>query len=711
MKNPSFTIKSLAATVLAVVMTVLSVFTASAEGENPSFWVDDSTGEFTVTYHNTVWQSSPVIGGFDDTASGEVRTDGRSLLIIEYLDSENVINKVNSFTEASIRVKHIDNGCVFIVDFSEIGIMIPLQVIADKNGLTAIVDSSQIKEKKKNKLLSVAMLPFFGAGKVGEEGYLLIPDGCGAVVNFASPTDAMTKTYSKQVYGDDAVLYKRTDEISEEQIYLPAYGIKKGNASCLAIITAGDAISTLNVNCESSYYTAYASFDYRQHDESHLLEGSSKEKIVEVVPRTVTKSDFVIKYCFEDNGNYISMAKILHNYLIKNRKIKKSNCDGTTLDLNYTATAQVSKSFLGIPYTGTQLLTDFDDIQKTVEKLNKAKITNYSISVAGALGDGVFGKTENKVKFNSKVGTKKEYKNLAADALKNKGKVYLANNILNVYKSGNGISFASGTARNVSGGICTVYEYYPESFGQNESKTHKLINAYSLDKLGDKFSKSADKIGADISLGQSATLLYGDYHLNDVYDRAEMVKFICNSMKKIKNSANALNLDGANYYALPYADIVSGAPLKSSQYDIFTCDVPFYEAVIRGVCDYSGAQVNLSGDCEGAVLKSVEFGAALRFDLIGKDSKYIADTSATNLYASSNNDWIGSCIKDAKRLKKFYSKNKNAAITEHIEVAPNVYKTVYSNGNYSLVNYTDKDVLIGDTKVAHNDYKLVLTEG
>ena len=59
-----------------------------------------------------------------------------------------------------------------------------------------------IREYGKSKITRIDLLPWFGAGAADEEGYLFIPDGSGALVDFADNThDA--PTYRMPVYGSD----------------------------------------------------------------------------------------------------------------------------------------------------------------------------------------------------------------------------------------------------------------------------------------------------------------------------------------------------------------------------------------------------------------------------------------------------------------------------------------------------------------------------
>lgn len=683
-------------------------------GESNSIKVDESTGEFTVTDSNgCVWQSNPIFGGFDEKAVGLEKTNQRSQLLIQYLDADNNINDTNTFIDTDrIVLEKTKNGVRIVYVFSELGFIVPLTLSFVNDVFTASIDTSKINERYDNKIINITVLPYFGAAKTGEEGYVLVPDGCGAIISLEK-NNAHIKTYQKTVYGDNPVLYKNTDETVEEQIYLPVFGIKYNQNSFLGIITKGDGISKIRASVNSSYYTAAATFIYRQDDTSHTQEGSSREKELVIVPKDVTKSDFAVKYVFQqgEKANYIGMATDYRKHLISTYKLQGKKSSGVSLDLSFTATAKISKSFLGIPYTGLIPLTKFSDVKKVVKKLNDENCDNYNLSLKGALGSGSYGKISNKVKINSKVGSYNEYKKLKTNVEKQGGSFFLLADFLRVHKTGNGVSAAGGTARGVSGGISKIYDFYPENFGKDESYFWRLINAKTLEKITKSFAKSASKKDVSLGLIGTADLLYGDYRLNNICDRTEMLKAHTSAYKRLSNQTGDLYVQGANIYVLPFTGMLSSIPTKSSQYDMFTDDVPFYQAVIHGLVDYSSNAINLSGDENYAILKCIEYGSAVRYDLICRNVEEISKTSETHLFSSDANKRMSHIIKLEKEISEFYKANSDSNIVSHNQVMENVYCTEYSNGNKAIVNYSDALVNINGNDIESGNYLLLNKEG
>ena len=75
----------------------------------------------------------------------------------------------------------------------------------DGEGLIATVRGSSVKETDKDRylLVSAEILPYFGAAGADENGYIFVPDGCGALIYYNNGKTE-TEQYSQPVYGNDA---------------------------------------------------------------------------------------------------------------------------------------------------------------------------------------------------------------------------------------------------------------------------------------------------------------------------------------------------------------------------------------------------------------------------------------------------------------------------------------------------------------------------
>lgn len=683
---------------------------------NLTLWVNETNGEFAVldNISATNWTSVPFLNGeYDEKAEGMTRTDMLSNIVISFADNQNNVSEANSLTSSvfndGLKLQKGKNGFRLIYTFTEEGFEIPLDITLENGTLKATVNTKGIKETGENRLLTVSVCPFFGAAGPEENGYLVIPDGSGALVNFNHGVPYESK-YDKSLYGVDSVLYKELDVVEEKNILMPVYGMKKEHTAFIAIAEDGDANANLFVNTSSSYTTAGFKFIYRNMDKSILNEASVRSKEVNVFStETASCESFTVRYCFE-NGNdlsYLTMAQQYKSYLAENSGAVDKKSSGVALDLSYTGSAQITKSFLGIPYKGQLTLTTLDDISKVSETLKKSNVSDIVLSLKAAFSVGADGKVVNSGKLSGKIGKNKKYTELKNTINADHNDFYLIAEFQKAYKGGNGVSLNFSTARGVSGAVSEQTAFYPETYGADVTTKWYLLKAEPLKKITNKFIKSLKKYEMSVGVSGLASELYGDYSRKNNYDRQKMLTVNSEILSDLKASSdsNKLYLEESNSYGFGFADFISDIPTASSQYDVFACDVPFVQAVLHGWVDYSSEPVNLSGDGKGAVLKNIEFGSALGYELICRGEYEISESSANHLYSSSNEYWLPKAIENYKEISGFYKNIAGCNMVSHTEIAGGVVETKYSNGYSSIVNYNNSSANINGNVIEGYSYK------
>ena len=93
---------------------------------------------------------------------------------------------------------------------------IPVSVTIDGDQLKVRVHTDEINERiedaedlKNYRLITMNLVQAFGAGRTDEEGYIFVPDGSGAVINFNNGKTSTT-VYNSKVYGNDLAVSKHT---------------------------------------------------------------------------------------------------------------------------------------------------------------------------------------------------------------------------------------------------------------------------------------------------------------------------------------------------------------------------------------------------------------------------------------------------------------------------------------------------------------------
>jgi len=121
--------------------------------------------------------------------------------------------------------KKLEDGIRVTYFFKRYKIAIPIEYRLRNDSLCVSVISSKILESgEKYKLVSVTLTPNLCSVKNSENGaYLFVPSGSGAVMYAAENADGV-RSFSGEVYGEDAARQKPNNFTDGEPLLLPVFG-------------------------------------------------------------------------------------------------------------------------------------------------------------------------------------------------------------------------------------------------------------------------------------------------------------------------------------------------------------------------------------------------------------------------------------------------------------------------------------------------------
>ena len=305
--------------------------------ENGRFRLSVSSLDAAVTLldkkNDTLFSSTPDglydIDGLKTAAVSELS----SVIKIKYADRDSNISEQNSTSAAVKRktfsVKRIKNGARIEFYFESAGFLIPIELTVTDYGFRAEIISSQIKEKSNLvKLTSVTLLPGFSAGADSDDGYVFIPDGCGAISSFGYSE----QRYSARIYGEDCAVEQNTRTLPQSKAYLPVFGVKRNNAAFCAIITNAAARAVVNADGSTAkrpYTTVCAEYVYRENilvSVSQKTFENTQVNMFEGKPCSAEK--FSVEYRVCDSADYNGMAASYRNYLAEEEGLKALKAEG-----------------------------------------------------------------------------------------------------------------------------------------------------------------------------------------------------------------------------------------------------------------------------------------------------------------------------------------------------------------------------------------------
>lgn len=646
-----------------------------------------------------------------------------SVISVAYLDrqtnTETVIDSATGVTAAGrIRAAKAKNSFLLEFYFDDPEFMIPVEFTLLEDSVRIKINPSKIQEGE-NKVVSVTVAPFFASAINGKEGsYLFYPSGSGALI----ATDELSKSgaaYSAEVYGTDASMEKNVVFSNEKSVRLPCFGAvsEQGNGM-FAVIDGGAESVQLCVTAGASVYghsAVYPVFNVRGYTEHEATVYGSTKLTRKIFGKQKINNQLSVRYFPLENGeaSYSGMAAVYRKYLKNQNKLRQTS-DEERLNITLIGGAMAVKSFFGIPYKSLYPATKANEAEKIIEDLTES--TNYALNVQ-LKGFGVSGADIGKVgsgfAVNSKLGSKKTFKDLNRTAERLNARVYMDFEICKFGKSSPGFSRFFDSAYNAGEKIAAQYLYDKAVNSPIKDSLYYLLRPEKLAHASDKAGKTAKKYGAaGVSLGSFSSLTYSDYKNgsdSSFNSKSGFEKLAAGAYSEIRKNGIKIMSNDSNLYAAVRSDVINDTPSESSRAYIFKTDIPFYQMVFKGVIPIAAESINLAANTSSAVLKAIEGGCGLNYTLVYSVDSSLLDSEQPIFYNSRYEDLKDTIIETANRTVKFYRSVEGSEIKSHT-VLGNLRKIEYENGVTVYVNYGGEAVQTESGIVDAGDY-LVVGEG
>lgn len=666
--------------------------------------VDKNTGK--------IWWSNPINADASAGKSAQKQELKSGMTLIYGEPAARRTTQAHSKAKSKATVKATSTGVDITYDFENAEITVPVTYTLNDDYLSVHVDTKNITEKTASKITtSLALMTSFGAADMKEEGYFVIPDGSGALINFNNGK-AGYRVYNGKVYGRDVTVVETTKPKTGRQVYLPMFGIVKGDSGMMVVADKGDTCASINAYVAGQKNTSYNScyFDFEIRTDDEYLMGGEANPLKVFEKRGILVPEIEVRYYPVSNSDksevdYTDIASAYRNYLKNSQGVTKSAAaDSSALYVDFYGATMKQETVLGFPVKMQHATTTFSEAQDILEQLKALGVDNMVVQYNQWTKADIKEQVADKAKPASVLGGKSDFNKLMDYAESNGIAVYPAVDNL-TFKTGNTYLTMTDTAIRVSNAYSRQIEY--DLAHGVENKFYNAMSLLSPRKYGKMFknlSESYSKYGLDtISVGSATTVIYGDYGKNSV-SREKFKYNLQGYMEELKGSVGSIYADGANAYVLKYVDHVADVPLCSSKYDVFDADIPFYQIVMSGLKPVSTTAVNGDAQVADLVLRAVACGSNLRFDFTAENADELKDTRYDVLFYADSKYWLEDASGCYKFAEEVLSKTAGAEITEYSILSEDEIETVYSNGVKTKVNLKDRTVTVDGKTISIYDY-------
>ncbi len=582
----------------------------------------------------------------------------------------------------------------------------------DGGDLVVEMPLDDMKYKKSAPIYTMVMLPYFGAGGPEDEGYLMVPEGGGALIHFNNEKLSQASYYAN-LYGWDMAL-SREAVVHDTRVCFNAFGIANGDDSFVCILEEGAPYASVQADIAGhggsyNYVNAIYSISPRELFEVGDLGSQSTYKFLETLPHeTLTQ-----RYRFVDSNDYVDMAKAYQGYLQDKYGAYLTQNDDTQapVALEIVGAVDKVKQILGVPVSRPLRLTKYSEAEDMIRQLSEEGMGNLSVKLTGWCNGGVNQKILRKAKTISTLGSKKDLKSLGDTAKELGADLYLEGVTHYEYDSGllDGFFSFTDAARFISKERAELFVYSPVTYAAREGvDSYYLLHPDLIQKNTETLAAAAAKYNANVAFRDTGMDLSSDYYLKDTVSRQSAMESQAQMLKDIEDGGQKNLINMGNDYAIPYADMVTDMDLAGSGYTILDEEVPFYQLAIHGFVNYTGDPLNTCGNEQQELLESAEYGAGLSFSLMRETAFALQKTLYTEYYASD-------FAVEHDRMMEIYNRYNselghvfNQQMVDHKKLDGNMSCTTYEDGTKVYVNYSFTDGMTPEgVSVPARDYKVI----
>lgn len=637
----------------------------------------------------------------------EINTKEAVTQLLEILDKA-------GYTQADLAKDNLDNGIPASATAKK-AFTVPLEYWLDKENMVVQIPMSEVQYPEMYPIIKMDVLEFYGAAHYEQGGYLFIPDGSGAIINFGL-TQKGYKKFFAPVYGVDKSILISEKKYINEQVLLPVYGIKQEEDACFAMIEDGDALANIQASkagLTNSYNTVFSNFDFTKMD-AITLGGSMKSGIVGY-QKKIYDGNIRIRYAFlsGNDANYTGMAHYYQNYLVNKYKMERMTPkESIPFCVETIGAIDKIKSFLGIRYYGREALTTYKENIEILKDLQGAGVNNIKLRLSGWFNKGMNQTIPINIRLERKLGGASGFKKLVEYAQGTGVTLYPDATFMTVAKNNLGFFKNDYIAKTIDDKDAESYYYNTATYGidkfyRNVFSRYILAPrklSYVVDKFIHKYKKY--DIGS-VSLNDLGNEVHSDFNDNNTVDRQSAFNMAVKQVENIKNSIGSIMLNKGSAVTLPYADFVVNAPGEHSWYNIEDERVPFYQMVLHGYIEYVGQPINLSSEYKKEFLRAIELGSGMYFKWMYQEASAVKGTDHDFLFSINYKDWFARAVQYYKEANEALKDVQDRRMTGHSKMAQGVYKTDYEGSISIIVNYNKTPVDIDGVSIEAEGFKMM----
>ena len=582
----------------------------------------------------------------------------------------------------------------------------------DGDDLVVEVPYNSIRCEATMPVTFITVLPMFGAAGTKQDGFMLIPEGGGALIN-NNNGKLNQSAYSANLYGWDYA-DERLEAPSETENAFPVFGMGQPDGSFICIIEGGSSYAAIKADIagpghSNSYNCVYTKYNVLHYDEFKVQKSGTPVYMYE---SKIPDDSVVLRYRFVEGDSYVKMAEAYGDYLRGQEAANAAEVEANP-PINIELIGAINKVQVkaGFPVDSVVTTTTFDESAAILKELTDSGITGLHARMTGWANGGVRQQVLTGVNVLGQLGGSGGMKKLIQTADQLKIPLYFDGINCFAYHSGifQGFFPFSNAARFTTREQARLYSYDIVTYQQATwADDFYLVRPdYAQKNASNLIRALADAKASGVAFRDIGNLLSADYYVNNTVSREQAKQMNIETLKEAIQKGLKISIKEGNDYAVPYVNLITDMNLTGNSYAIIDERIPFYQIALHGAKNYTGPAINLAGDYMTSLLECAEYGAGLSYSFMKADTTIVQD-SAYSCYLSAGYDrWKDQVIPQIKRYQTEMAGLNCQRIVGHERLAQDVTVTTYEDGTKVYVNYAASEYKADDVLVPARDYVVI----
>lgn len=662
-----------------------------------------------------------------------------SLITVEYYDDSLGIKRLASaaYEGASSSLNSVvgeDNHFVLDIAYDEIDLSLRVHLYLSETGYNIQVYYDEIVGADKNIMAAIMLNPFMGAsggahkvydpveGEHGDAepkemipGYVLVPDGSGALIRFNDYSVSM-KTYEGDVYGEN--LSKSTYNVLGgfglytpfKNPLMPLYGVAHGNrqAAFIGYGESGDNHMEIIVSPEENttlYTYAYPRFEY--NDIYYQVFNKRGEGYFALQDEP---DQFDIDFTYEflagegEHGypaDYVGMAMTYRDHLMDTGVLEAilPEYEEVPVRVDFVM-SDLKKSVIGYEDV---VVTTADQTKNILTQIQDLGVSNMNVGLYGWQDDGIVGGKPWQTDWLRAIGTKRDFEDLLSFGVNQGVDISFAQDYVHIQE--NQVSLNDNAAKHLNNWYLYDYlfddvpfqEFY---FARPEKSAEWLMQ--QTDRLAD--------IGiTSHTIEGMSNMLLSHHGSSDALEEEGTMTLYQETMDNLDDTLR-LNMEAPNQYLWAYTDRFLQTPVYPTQYLIETDTVPFLEMVLNGTMELYAPYSNFSFSEQKDVLRMIDYNVYPSFVLTYEESHYLSNTNAMDYYSTGYTQYLDKIQQIQATVNGALSPVIGANWVDRQVLENGIIKNEYDNGVSIVINYTEAQFTYDSYVIEPLSY-MVIREG